>query len=150
MNYRWVILTVFFILSLSSCASTVSKKQDACNINVQGIDGQPCWVNITPKQGIVVSMARNIRPEKTRKVLFQKAVVELSAMKGGLGVSQDTVVKKVVQVHNDNMSNKSSVISFAIVTSANEKDYVKAKVKASWVDRRTDKMYMWVVLEEDK
>jgi len=149
LNYKQSIVAGIFILFLSSCANTVSKKQDVCNINVQGMDGRPCWVNITPKHGIVVNMARNIRPEKTRDALFQKAVVELSAMKGGLGVSQDTVVNKVVRVHNDNMSNKSSVISFAIVTSANEKDYVKAKVKASWVDRRTDKMYMWVVLKEE-
>jgi len=146
LNYRWVIVVGIL---LSSCVSTVPKKQDTCDINVLGVDGRPCWVNIIPKQGIVVNMARNIRPEKTREALFQKAVVELSAMKGGLGVSQDTVVNKVVQVHNSNVSNKSSVISLATVTSANEKDYIKAKVKASWVDRRTDKMYMWVVLKEE-
>ncbi len=147
-NAQWAIVAGIFI-SLCSCVHTMPKNQDICNVNVLGIDGRPCWVDVVPKQGIVVNMTRNVRPEKTREALFQKAVVELSAMKRGVGISQNTTVNKVVQVYNDHVSKKSSVISLATVTSANEKNYIKAKVKASWIDRRTDKMYLWVVLKEE-
>ncbi len=147
-NAQWAIVAGIFI-SLCSCVHTMPKNQDICDVNVLGIDERPCWVDVVPKQGIVVNMTRNVRPEKTREALFQKAVVELSAMKRGVGISQNTTVNKVVQVYNDHVSKKSSVISLATVTSANEKNYIKAKVKASWIDRRTDKMYLWVVLKEE-
>jgi len=135
-------LLVLFVLS--SCATTATKEPD-CDVNVMGVNDKPCWVNKTPETGIVVHMSKHIRPEKTREILFKKAVVELTAMKGGLSVSEDAVVSKVVKVHNDNVSGHSSVTSFAVVSSANESTVVKAKIKDLWLDIATQKMYMWVV-----
>jgi len=134
---------VFF---LGACATT-EPKQVVCDVNVIDDNGLPCWVNKTPEKGIVVDMAKHIIPAKTRETLFQKAVVELAATQGGLGVSQDAVVSKVVRVHNDNISGHSSVTSLATVTTANESIVVKAKVKDSWTNLITQKVYMWVVLE---
>ena len=112
-----------------------------------GANGRPCWVNITPKTGIVVNMSQHIKPEKTREILFKKAVVELAAMQEGLSVSEDAVVNKVVEVHDGAVSGHSSVVSYTVVRSANESTLVKAKIKDSWLNIATQKMYMWVILE---
>ncbi len=145
---RRVVGSAVCILILSSCATT-KPQPVACVANVMDANGRPCWVNKTPQEGVVVQMAKHIKPEKTRALLFNRAVVELAATHGGLDVSQDAVVSKVVMVHNDNVSGNSSVTSFATVTSANESIEVKAKVRDAWNDLITQKMYMWVVLEDE-
>ncbi|BCG64025.1 MAG: hypothetical protein methR_P1790 [Methyloprofundus sp.] len=143
---RWSIASAVLMLFLSSCATTKPQQVD-CNANVMDKNGRPCWVNKTPPEGVVVQMAKHIKPEKTRALLFNRAVVELAAANGGLDVSQDAVVSKVVSVKNDDVSGHSSVTSFATVTSANESIEVRAKVRDLWNDLITQKIYMWVVLE---
>jgi|GEM_PF-3519890 hypothetical protein len=140
----WHGIAVFIIYFLSSCASTEPKRV-SCDASVMGANGRPCWVNKTPKQGVVVNMPKHIIASKTRETLFQTAVAELAATRGGLGVSQDAIVSKVVEVHNDNISGHSSVTSLATITTANESIVIKAKVKDFWVDIITQKVYMWVV-----
>jgi hypothetical protein len=134
------------MLFLSACVMT-KPDQVGCKANVMDKNGRPCWVNKTPSEGVVVHMAKHIKPEKTRALLFNRAVVELAAVHGGLDVSQDAVVSKVVSVKNNNISGHSSVTSFATVTSANESIEVRAKVRDVWNDLITQKIYMWVVLE---
>lgn len=142
---RGIYLMILFILS--SCAVTKTQQPD-CNANVIDANGKPCWVNKTPEKGIVVNMSQHIRPEETRGELFKKAVVELAVTQDGLSVSQDAVVNKVTQVHNDNVRGHSSVTSITMLTTANESVVVKAKIKDSWLDIATQKLYMWVVLSK--
>lgn len=143
------LISLMALLILSSCA-TIETKQVDCDINVMGANGKPCWVNKTPETGVVVYMSQHIKPEKTREILFKKAVVELAAQQEGLSISESAVVKKVVEVHNDAVSGHSSVTSFAVVRSANESTLVKARIKDSWLNIATQKMYMWVILEDSK
>lgn len=145
--YRNWLVYLVAVFILSSCATTKIKEPE-CDANVIAANGRPCWVNKTPQKGIVVNMSQHIRPEETRGELFKKAVVELAVTQDGLSVSQDAVVNKVTQVHNDNVRGHSSVTSVAVLTTTNESVVVKAKIKDSWLDVATQKLYMWVVLSQ--
>lgn len=140
------LINLLVLFLLSSCA-LIETEEPECDRNVIAKNGKPCWVNKTPQTGIVVNMSQHIKPEKTREILFKKAVVELAALQEGLSISEDAVVNKVVRVKNDAVSGHSSVTSFTVVRSANESTLVKAKIKDSWLDIATQKLYMWVILE---
>lgn len=140
-------LSVFFLVILSSCATSSKSPKLKCTANIIESNGRPCWVNVHPKTGIVVNMAKHVRPEKTREILFNAALAELSVAQNGVGVAQDAVVKKVVEEYNDNYSGRTSMTSLSVITTAKESTEVKARVEAVWNDYATQKLYMWVVLE---
>ena len=143
-----IFLSVFLLGILSSCATFNKTSKLKCTANVIESNGRPCWVNAHPKVGIVVNMAKHIRPEKTREILFQSALSELSVSQNGVGIAQDAVVNKVVEEHNDSYSRHTSITSLSVITTAKESVEVKAKVEAVWNDHATQKLYMWVILED--
>jgi len=132
---------------VSACASTPDIKKIKCMGNEIEQNGKPCWVNTDPGVGVVVNMPKHIRPEKTREILFNTALTELSVMQGA-SVLQEAVVSKKVEVHNASVSKNASVTSFSVITTPKDSTTIKAKIKAVWNDYATQKLYMWVVLEE--
>ena len=91
-------------------------------------------------------MHEHIDPNKTREVLFNKALVELAASIHGVEVSEDTIVKKSTRVEqNDHVTSNAQVISLATVTSANGSVTLKAKIKDEWKNPTSRKLYLWVV-----
>ncbi len=140
-------LSVFLLGILSSCVTSSKAPKLNCTANVIESNGRPCWVNVHPKTGIVVNMTKHVRPEKTREILFNAALAELSVSQNGVGVAQDAVVKKVVEERNNSYSGRTSMTSLSVITSAKESTEVKARVEAVWNDYATQKLYMWVVLE---
>jgi len=142
-------LVLLILLSLLSACATTKQKTVNCTANVIEANGRPCWVNKHPRQGVVVNMAKHIKPEKTRKILFNSAVTELSVAQNGVGVTQDAIVNQVVEEHNDTISGHTSMTSLSVITTAKESTEVKAKIEAVWNDYATQKLYMWVVLENN-
>jgi hypothetical protein len=143
-----VLLGVFLIGGVSSCVTSSKVQKITCTANVIEANGRPCWVNVSPKKGIVVNMAKHIKPEKTRGILFKSALAELAVSKNGVGVAQDAIVKKVVKEYNNSYSKKTSMTSLAVITTAKDSIEIKASVKAVWSDHATQKLYMWVILED--
>lgn len=139
-----ILLSVSLLGLLSACATSGQTEKVNCTANVIESNGRPCWVNIKPENGIVVNMTKHIRPEKTREILFNSVLAELSVAQNGVGVAQDAVVKQVVEVHNDSYSGRTSMTSLSVITTAKDSVQVKAKVVAVWNDYATQKLYMWV------
>ena len=54
----------------------------------------------------------------------------------------------MVEEHNDSYSGHTSMTSLSVITTAKDSVEVKAKVEAVWNDYATQKLYMWVVLED--
>jgi len=148
-NKCQLVLGIVLLGVLSSCATSNKAQKVSCTANIIEANGRPCWVNIKPGNGVVVNMTKHIRPEKTREILFKSAISELSVTQNGVGVAQDAVVKKVVEEHNDSYSGHTSMTSLSVITSAKDSVEVKAKVAAVWNDYVTQKLYMWVVLEDN-
>jgi len=142
------IVALTFLTVLSACATTSELQNVACTANQIESNGRPCWVNKKPEEGIVVNMAKHIRPEKTRGILFKSALAELSVSQNGVEVAQDAVVNKKVEEHNDTFTGRTSMTTLSVITTAKGAVEVKAKVKAVWSDNAVQKLYMWVVLED--
>lgn len=143
-----ILLAGMLTITLTACASTGGLKSSKCSPNVFDDNGYPCWVNNKPEDGIVLSMAEHVDPNKTREVLFKKALIELAAGKSGVDVSEDAIVKKQTLVTgDDNVKQKAQVVSLATVKTANGSVTVKAKIHDSWKDPQTSKVYMWVISE---
>ncbi|NOQ15952.1 MAG: hypothetical protein GQ581_02735 [Methyloprofundus sp.] len=143
-----ILFTVALFGVMSACATSGKTQKVSCTANIIESNGRPCWVNIKPERGIVVSMAKHVKPEKTREILFNSALAELSVTQNGVGVAQDAVVKKIVEERNDSYSAQTSMTSLSVITTAKDSVGVKAKVNAVWNDYATQKLYMWVVLED--
>jgi len=108
-------------------------------------NGYPCWINQKPAKGIVVSMSEHVDPNKTREVLFKKALLEIAASQTGVSVSEDSIVKKRTNVSgNDNVSQQVKVVTLATVKTANGSVNVKAKVEDEWKHPSSRKLYLWV------
>ena len=91
-------------------------------------------------------MAEALDPNKTREMLFKKALVEIAAGESGVEVSEDSIVKKSTQIHgNDDVSQQAQVITLATVKTANGSVNVKAKIEDLWKHPTSRKLYMWVV-----
>ncbi|HFE38526.1 MAG TPA: hypothetical protein ENK06_08965 [Gammaproteobacteria bacterium] len=90
-------------------------------------------------------MSQHVDPNKTREVLFKKALIELAAI-SGVEVSEDSIVKKKTTVTgNDNVSARAQVVSLATVKTAKGSVTVKAKVRDEWTNPTSRKLYLWVV-----
>ncbi len=137
---------VFFFLFLGlvmSCATTSGRH---CAPGEIDVNGAPCWVNTHPAEGVVLSMSEHVDPNKTREVLFRKALLELAAGISGLDVSEDSIVKKTTTVTaGDNVTEKAQVISLATVKTTQGFVTVKAKVQGEWKNPSSRKLYLWVV-----
>lgn len=133
-----LVLVFSLIVLVSSCGGMQKKQSDLCG-------DRPCWVVNSPKEGIVVSMADHVDPNKTREVLFNKALVELAAESEGFNVSQDSIVKKNVVNRNGNMSETAQVVTLANVNTGGGETRIQAKIKGQWKDPYTRKLYLWVV-----
>jgi len=142
------IVVLTFLAALSGCATTSEPQNVVCTANQIESNGRPCWVNKEPSEGIVVNMAKHIRPEKTREILFKSALTELSVSQNGVEVAQDAVVNKKVEEHNDTITGRTSMNTLSVITTAKGSVEVKAKIKAVWSDYAVQKLYMWVVLED--
>ncbi len=137
-------LLIFIVISACSTVSKMGTKH--CDTAIIDVNGFPCWVNQTPQQGVVMSMSQHIDPSKTREILFKKALLEIAAGKGGLSITEDSIVKKRVEVHGSrHVSQKAEVISLASVKTARGDITVKAKVKDEWTHPNSKKMYLWVI-----
>ena len=128
-----------------SCAMFGGQGNTTCSAGMLSDNGYPCWVNRTPDKGIVVSMAEAVDPNKTREMLFNKALVEIAAAEYGVNVSEDSIVKKSTKVNGSNVSQQSQVITLATVNTANGSVKVKAKIEDLWKHPTSRKLYMWVV-----
>lgn len=141
----FVFFAFFFVmfLLLTACATIGSKD---CQPGLMTDNGYPCWVNKMPDQGVVVSMAEHVDSNKTRDILFKKALIELAASQNGMLISENSIVKKSIRVSgNDNVSQQVQVITLATVKTTNESITVKAKIKAEWKHPSSRKTYLWVV-----
>lgn len=135
----------FLLLSLSGCAS-LGLSQGTCTAGKIDKNNYPCWVNRTPAQGVVVSMSQHIDPNKTREILFKKALLEIAAAQSGLEVSEDSIVTKETRVEgNDNVSQRAQVTTLAVINTANGSVNVKARIEDQWKHPTSQKLYMWVV-----
>jgi len=136
---------VVFTLFLGGCATTGSSPGDCAVGKING-NGYPCWINHKPEKGIVVSMSQHIDPNKTREVLFKKALLEIAAGQSGVEISEDSIVKKQTRVTgSDNVSQQAKVVTLATIKTANGSVNVKAKVEDEWKHPTSRKLYLWVV-----
>ena len=142
---KFFILVVIAVLQ-SACAIVPGYSGSRCDVGVMGDNGFPCWVNRKPAKGIVVSMSEHLDPNKTRDILFKKALLEIAAMTEGVTVSEDSIVKKQTRVSSgDRVSQQAMVVTLATVNTANGSVTVKAKVMDEWKHPMTRKLYLWVV-----
>ncbi|MDH3325282.1 MAG: hypothetical protein OEM38_01030 [Gammaproteobacteria bacterium] len=140
-----VIASIFLVVFVSGCAS-MGGGSKSCVSGARDGNGYPCWISQRPGLGIVVSMSEHVDPNKTRDVLFKKALLELAAAQTGLEVSEDSIVKKRTTVTgNDNVSQQTKVVTLASVKTANGSVTVKAKIKDEWKHPSSRKLYLWVV-----
>jgi len=148
---HYFLLGVIFSV-LTACVQKPSAKMllepVVCTPNKMDSNRRPCWVNVTPEEGVVLNTVEHIQREKTRAILYNRAIVELSMLQDGVDVTHSARVNKVVEVHNDTISGHTSVTSLAVISKANEPAEIKVKVKAIWRDLTTQKLYMWAI--EDK
>jgi len=132
-------------LLIISCA-IVGGSNNSCTAGQIDSNSYPCWVNKKPSKGIVVSMSEHVDPNKTRQVLFKKALLEIAAAQTGMVVSEDSIVKKQTRVSgNDNVSQQVKVVTLASVKTANGSVAVKARVEDEWKHPSSRKLYLWVV-----
>ena len=142
---KFFVSIVLSVCLLSSCASSSGWSRGSCSVGKFDANGQPCWVNNKPTDGVVLSMSQHVDPNKTREVLFKKALIELAAI-SGVEVSEDSIVKKKTTVTgNDNVSARAQVVSLATVKTAKGSVTVKAKVRDEWTNPTSRKLYLWVV-----
>ncbi|MDC9727832.1 MAG: hypothetical protein PSN04_00700 [Methyloprofundus sp.] len=147
-RFHQALLSFFLLGILTACTTSNQTKKVDCTANVMEANGRPCWVNIKPTHGIVVNMTKHVKPEKTREILFKSALTELSVTQNGVGIAQDAVVKKVVEERNNSHTGHTSMTSLSVITTAKESKAVKARIEAVWNDYATQKLYMWVILED--
>lgn len=139
------IITVLLGLWIGGCASSMNFSS-ACVAGKIDSNGYPCWVNRKPNQGIVISMSEHVDPNKTRDVLFKKALLEISAAQTGVEVSEDSIVKKQTTITgSDNVSQQAQVVTLATVKTANGSVNVKAKIEDEWKHPSSRKLYLWVL-----
>ena len=145
MKFFVYLIFLFLVVFLNGCATNAGLG-GKCNPGQIGSNGYPCWINTTPSRGVVVSMSQHVDPNKTRDVLFKKALVEIAAAETGVDVSEDSIVKKETRVTgNDNVSQQVKVVTLATVKTANGGVTVKAKIEDEWKHPSTRKLYLWVV-----
>jgi len=140
---KYFLLLVATIV-ISGCASIFSG--GGCDKGDVDGDGVPCWVYHSPDDGVVVNMSEHIDPNKTREVLFKKALLEIAAAKTGVSVSEDSIVKKQTNVTgSDNVSQQVKVVTLATVKTQNGSVNVKAKIKDEWKHPSSRKLFLWVI-----
>lgn len=140
-----LIILIFSVLLATGCASLGGTTNDCTAGKING-NGYPCWVNHKPSKGIVVNMSEHLDPNKTREILFKKALLEIAAGQSGVEVSEDSIVKKQTKVTgSDNVSQQAKVVTLATVKTANGSVNVKARVEDEWKHPSSRKLYLWVV-----
>jgi len=139
------VVFILIILLVTGCAS-LGSSSNRCIAGKLDENGVPCWVNKKPIAGIVISMSEHVDPNKTREVLFKKALLELAAARTGVEISEDSIVKKETHVNgNDNVSQQVKVVTLATVKTANGSVTVKANVEDEWKHPLSRKLYLWVM-----
>lgn len=137
------------ILTLLPGCASLGLSGGACTAGKIDSNNYPCWVNRTPEKGVVISMSQHIDPNKTREILFKKALLEIAAAQSGLEISEDSIVTKETRVEgNDNVTQRAQVTTLAVINTANGSVTVKAKIEDQWKHPTSHKLYMWVVPTE--
>lgn len=139
-------ITILCSTLLIACASNGGETANNCVAGKFDRNSLPCWVNKKPARGVVLNMPEHVDPSKTHEVLFKKALLELAAAKGGVEISEDSIVKKRVEEQNSILvEQRSKVITLATVKTVNGSITIKARIEDEWKHPTTRKLYLWVV-----
>ena len=135
------------VILLGSAGLTACATQPVSTTQSQ-MNAQPEWVNpgYQPDSGIIRSSALHfLGKDKTRQLLLDSALVELSKAQFGSSISLNSQIQKTTQSYNDQAHTQITQTDYAEVTQANGSALVKAKVKAEWYNPAIERLYLWVV-----
>lgn len=119
-----------------------------CNTQLTRADAPPEWTRpgFQPEAGIIRSSPMHIQGrDRTREILFDQCLVELSKSIFGTEIALNSRVIRSTQAYNDEVGTRIQQVDHAEITSADERAQVRASVKAEWFDPRVQRLYLWVV-----
>lgn len=121
----------------------------ACSLGSAPTSERPHWTlpGFIPEVGIVRSNLRHVQGlAKTRAMLLDEAMLEMSKQQFGSEIALNTQVTKSTQVYNnDRVESQVLHSDTAQITTANNTALVKAQVKSEWYDTTSERLYLWVI-----